>query len=324
MRALVCNAFGPPESLNLEQRRAPLPATGQVLVAVRAAGINFPDILMISGTYQVKTTPPFVPGNELAGIVEAVGKGVSRFAVGDHVIATPAGGAFAEKCVVNQHMCLPLPDKLSFEQGAGFTITYATSYHAFHQSTALKPGETILVLGAAGGVGTAAIEIARSLGAKVIAAASSDEKLEFARQAGADELVNYSQVSLRDAVKELTGGKGVDVVFDPVGGELAQQALRSLAWHGRYLVIGFACGEIPQFPANIALLKEASIIGVWWGTWAENHPADAHTNMLELTAMVQADKLKPRVTETYSLDQYVAAFAAITNRRAKGKVVLTI
>jgi len=324
MKALVCNAFGPPESLNLEQHHAPLPATGQVLVEVKAAGINFPDILMISGEYQVKTAPPFVPGNELAGIVQAVGKGVNRFAAGDHVIATPAGGAFAEKCVVDQHICLPLPDKLSFEQGAGFTITYATSYHAFRQSTALKSGETVLVLGAAGGVGSTAVEIARALGAKVIAAASSDERLEFARQAGADELVNYSKVSLRDAVKELTGGKGVDVVFDPVGGELAQQALRSLAWHGRYLVIGFACGEIPQFPANIALLKEASIIGVWWGTWAENHTPDAHTNMLELAAMVQADKLKPRVTETYPLDQYVAAFAAITQRKAKGKVVLTM
>ena len=324
MKALVCNAFGPPESLNLEQHHAPLPATGQVLVEVKAAGINFPDILMISGEYQVKTAPPFVPGNELAGIVQAVGKGVNRFAAGDHVIATPAGGAFAEKCVVDQRICLPLPDKLSFEQGAGFTITYATSYHAFRQSTALKSGETVLVLGAAGGVGSTAVEIARALGAKVIAAASSDERLEFARQAGADELVNYSKVSLRDAVKELTGGKGVDVVFDPVGGELAQQALRSLAWHGRYLVIGFACGEIPQFPANIALLKEASIIGVWWGTWAENHPAHAHTNMLELAAMVQADKLQPRITETYPLDQYVAAFAAITQRKAKGKVVLTM
>ena len=173
MRALVCNAFGPPESLNLEQHHAPLPATGQVLVDVKAAGINFPDILMIGGEYQVKTAPPFVPGNELAGIVEAVGEGVSRFSPGDHVIATPTGGAFAEKCVADQHMCLPLPDKLSFEQGAGFTITYATSYHAFRQSTELKPGETVLVLGAAGGVGITAVEIARALGAKVIAAAAA-------------------------------------------------------------------------------------------------------------------------------------------------------
>jgi len=324
MRALVCNAFGPPESLNLEQHHIPQPASGQVLIDVKAAGINFPDILMISGEYQVKTKPPFVPGNELAGIVEAVGKDVSRFSVGDRVIATPTGGAFAEKCIVHQNMCLPLPDKLSFEQGAGFTITYATSYHAFSQSTALKPGETVLVLGAAGGVGITAVEIARALGARVIAAASSAEKLQFAHQAGANELINYSEISLRESVKKLTGGKGVDVVFDPVGGELAQQALRSLAWHGRYLVIGFACGEIPQFPANIALLKEASITGVWWGTWAENHPAEAQVNMLELAAMVEENKLKPRVTETYPLIQYVAAFAAITKRRAKGKVVLTM
>ncbi len=324
MKALVCNKFGPPESLKLERHHVPLPAPGQVLVDVKAAGINFPDILMIRGEYQVKTPPPFIPGNELAGIVEAVGKGANRFAVGDRVIATPTGGAFAEKCVVEQHLCLPLPDKLSYEQGAGFTITYATSYHAFHQSTALKPGENVLILGAAGGVGTTAVEIARALGANVIAAASSDEKLEFARQAGATELINYSQNSLRDAVKELTDGKGVDVVFDPVGGDMAQQALRSLAWHGRYLVIGFASGDIPQFPANIALLKEASIIGVWWGTWAGKHPQDALNNMKELATMVQENKLQPRVTETYPLEQYVAAFTAITKRKAKGKVVLTM
>jgi NADPH2:quinone reductase len=324
MRALVCNAFGPPELLKLEQHHAPLPARGQVLIDVKAAGINFPDILMIGGEYQVKTPPPFVPGNELAGIIEAVGDDVIRYQVGDRVIATPTGGAFAEKCVVEQQLCLPLPDKLSFEQGAGFTITYATSYHAFRQCTELKPGETVLVLGAAGGVGTTAVEIARALGAKVIAAASSDEKLEFARQAGAKQLINYSQNSLRDAVNELTEGNGVDVIYDPVGGEMAQQALRSLAWHGRYLVIGFASGDIPQMPANIVLLKEASIIGVWWGTWAANHPQDALNNMKELATMVQENKLQPRVTETYPFEQYLAAFAAITKRTAKGKVVLTM
>ncbi len=324
MRALVCNAFGPPESLSLEQHRAPLPAAGQVLIKVQSAGINFPDILAISGEYQIKTTPPFVPGNELAGIVETVGEGVSRFSPGDRVIATPAGGAFAEKCVAEQQLCQPLPDKLSFEQGAGFTITYATSYHAFRQCTALTQGETVLVLGAAGGVGITAVEIARALGAEVIAAASSDEKLRFARQAGADQLINYSNTSLRDSIKEFTGGEGVDVVFDPVGGDLAQQALRSLAWHGRYLVIGFASGDIPQFPANIALLKEASIIGVWWGTWAQNHPADAQLNMMELAAMIEDKRLIPQLPESYPLNQYADAFAAITKRRAKGKVVLTM
>ncbi|MCU0990559.1 MAG: NADPH:quinone oxidoreductase family protein, partial [Xanthomonadales bacterium] len=207
---------------------------------------------------------------------------------------------------------------------AGFTVTHATTYHAFRQSTELKAGETVLVLGAAGGVGVAAVEIAKALGARVIAAASSAAKLDFARQAGADETIDYSTTSLRDAVKELTGGRGVDVVYDPVGGDLTEQAYRSLAWHGRYLVIGFACGEIPCFPANIALLKEASVIGVWWGTWAGHNPQLAARNMHELAAMVDAGTLRPRVTERYPLERFAEAFAAITGRRALGKVVLTM
>lgn len=324
MRALVCNEYGPPEKLVIEERPDPVPGAGEVLVGIKAAGINFPDVLTIAGTYQVKIPPPFVPGSEAAGIVEAVGEGVARVKPGDRVIVTPHGGGFAEKCVVAEKLCLPLPNALDFEQGAGFTVTYATSYHAFRQCTELKPGESVLVLGAAGGVGITAVEIAKALGAKVIAAASSDDKLQFARDAGADETINYSQVSLRDAVKELTGGKGVDVVYDPVGGELGQMALRSLAWHGRYLVIGFACGEIPNFPANIALLKEASIIGVWWGTWASRNPQESLQNMMELAAMIDERKLAPRVTERYPLEHFTQAFAAITSRRAKGKVVLTM
>jgi len=324
MRALVCKAYGPPESLVIEQRPDPVPGPGEVLVDIKAAGINFPDILLIAGTYQVKIPPPFIPGNEAAGIVEAVGEGVSRVRPGDRVIATPTGGAFADKCLVPEKLCLPLPDALSFEQGAGFTVTYATTYHAFRQSTELRAGETVLVLGAAGGVGSSAVEIAKSLGARVIAAASSEEKLQFARDAGADETINYAEVSLREAVKDLTGGNGVDVVYDPVGGELAQMALRSLAWHGRYLVIGFAGGQIPEFPANIALLKEASIIGVWWGTWAARNPKESLQNMAELAAMVDERRLVPRVTERYDLERFTDAFAAITNRRARGKVVLTM
>jgi NADPH2:quinone reductase len=323
VKALVCNEYGPPEKLVIETVPDPVPGDGEILVDIKAAGINFPDLLLIAGTYQVKIPPPFVPGNEAAGVVEAVGAGVSRCKAGDRVIVTPTGGGFAEKCVVPEKLCLPLPDSMTYEQGAGFTITYATSYHAFRQSTPLRPGETVLVLGAAGGVGITAVEIAKTLGARVIAAASSEDKLQFAREAGADETINYSQDSLRDAVKELTGGKGVDVVYDPVGGELAQMALRSLAWNGRYLVIGFACGDIPNFPANIALLKEASIIGVWWGTWASRNPDESLQNMAELAAMVSQGKLKPRVTESYPLDQYAEAFAAIAQRRAKGKVVLT-
>lgn len=323
MKALVCKEYGPPESLVLETHPDPEPGKGEVLVAVKAAGINFPDVLLIAGKYQVKVPPPFVPGNEAAGIVESVGEGVTRYKTGDRVIITPRSGGFAEKCVVDENFCISLPDGLSYEQGAGFTITYATTYHAFHQSTEVKAGETVLVLGAAGGVGITAVEIAKVLGARVIAAASSEEKLEFARQAGADETINYSEVSLREAVREFTGGKGVDVVYDPVGGELAQMALRSLAWHGRYLVIGFACGDIPSFPANIALLKEASIIGVWWGTWAGHNPGEALQNMVDLSSLVERGKINPRVTETYPVDHFVDAFSAITERRAKGKVVLT-
>ncbi|NND56081.1 MAG: NADPH:quinone oxidoreductase family protein [Xanthomonadales bacterium] len=323
MKTLVCKEYGPPESLVIEEHRDPAPGAGEVLVNIKAAGINFPDVLLIAGTYQVKLPPPFVPGNEAAGVVEATGEGVTRYKPGDRVIVLPQSGAFAEKCIVAEKLCLPLPDSMNFEQGAGFTITYATSYHAFRQSTQLKAGETVLVLGAAGGVGITAVEIAKSLGAKVIAAASSEDKLQFAREAGADETVNYSEVSLRDAVKELTEGRGVDAVYDPVGGDLAQMALRSLAWHGRYLVIGFASGDIPAFPANIALLKEASIIGVWWGTWASHNPDDSLMNMMELAAMVDKGVLSPRVTESYPLDRFADAFSAITERRARGKVVLT-
>lgn len=323
MKALVCHEYGPPDKLRIEERPDPVPSADEVLVAVRAAGINFPDVLLIAGKYQVKVPPPFIPGNEAAGIVEAVGKDVTRFKPGDRVIITPKAGGFADKCCLAEKFCLPLPASMSFEQGAGFTITYATSYHAFRQSTQLQEGETVLVLGAAGGVGITAVELAKAFGAKVIAAASSEEKLQFAREAGADETINYSQTSLREAVKELTGGEGVDVVYDPVGGDLAQMALRSLKWHGRYLVIGFASGDIPSFPANIALLKEASIIGVWWGTWGSHNPGDSLQNMMDLAAMVDAGTLSPRVTESYPMEDFVSAFAAITERRARGKVVLT-
>jgi len=324
MRALVCNEYGPPERLVIEERPEPVPGPAEVLVRIKAAGLNFMDVLTVAGKYQVRTPPPFVPGSEASGVVEKVGEEVTRIKPGDRVITTPIGGAFADRCTVSQELCVPLPDSLSFEQGAGFTITYATSYHAFRQSVDLRPAETVLVLGAAGGAGSTAVEIAKALGARVIAAASTDAKLEFARQVGADETINYSSESLRDAVSELTGGRGVDVVYDPVGGDLAQQALRALAWQGRYLVVGFASGEIPSFPANIALLKEASIIGVWWGTWRGHSPDEALQNMAELTDMVDHGRLIPRITESYPLDRYVDAFAAISGRSARGKVVMTL
>jgi len=324
MRALICKEIGPTDSLVIEQRPDPVAGPGQVLVRVQAAGINFPDILMIKGLYQVKIKPPFIPGNEAAGIVSAVGEGVSHYQPGDRVMVIPDGAAFAELCAVPVERVIPIPASLGFEQAAGFTITYGTSYHALKQAADVRAGDTVLILGAAGGVGISAVEIAKAMGARVIAAASSAEKLDFACSAGADETINYTEESLKDRCKALSNGKGVDVVYDPVGGELAQQALRALAWHGRYLVIGFASGEIPRFPANIALLKEASIIGVWWGTWTQQNPVDSTQNMADLAAMVGEGKVIPRVTEIYSLEQYAVAFASLENRKARGKVVLTM
>jgi len=323
MRALSCKAWGPVEDLVIEEWDDPVPDDDEVVIDVKAAGINFPDILIIAGKYQDKIPPPFIPGNEASGIVSAVGKGVSRFKIGDKVIVAPRGGAFAEKCKVHQNAAMPLPNALNFEQAAGYAVTWGTSYHALKQCAELQPGETLLVLGAAGGVGITAVQIGKAMGARVIAAASSDEKLDFARAAGADDVINYSDQPLKKAVKELTD-KGVDVVYDPVGGELSQQALRSLAWHGRHLIIGFASGDIPQLPANIALLKEASIIGVWWGTWAARNPGLQIQNMSELATLVSSGALKPDVTETFPLDEFKKAFQLISERRALGKVVLQI
>lgn len=322
MRALTCKAWGPIADLVIEEWDDPIPDDEEVVINVKAAGINFPDILVIAGKYQDKIPPPFIPGNEASGIVSAVGSKVSRFAVGDKAIVAPRGGAFAEKCKVHQNAALPLPDELNFEQAAGFAVTYGTSYHALKQSAELQAGETLLVLGAAGGVGITAVQIGKAMGARVIAAASSDEKLAFARAAGADELINYSAQPLKETVKELTGG--VDVVYDPVGGELALKALRALAWHGRYLVVGFASGDIPSFPANIALLKEAHIIGVWWGTWAAKNPALQIQNMTEISALVADGKLQPAVTELFPIEDFEKAFQLITERRALGKVVLSL
>jgi len=322
MRALVCKEYGPPDSLVIEEHDDPVPGSGEILVDVAAAGINFPDVLSIAGKYQVKTPTPFIPGNEAAGVVSALGPDTGRFKVGDKVIITTRGATFAEKCVAEELTTMPLPDGLDFEQGAGFAVTYGTSYHALKQSANLQPGETVLVLGAAGGVGITAVEIAKAMGARVIAAASSKEKLDFAVSAGADETINYSEGPLKETVKELTDGNGADVVYDPVGGELADQAFRATAWHGRYLVIGFACGDIPSFPANIALLKEASIIGVWWGTWAAKNPQLQMQNVMEMAKLIADGILTPRVTESYALDDYSDAFKAITERRARGKVIL--
>ena len=324
MRALICKEYGTPETMSVGEWDDPVPGDDEIVFDVKAAGLNFADVLMIAGQYQVKTPPPFIPGNEAAGVVTAVGKNVTRFEPGDRIIGALRGGAFAEQSLVTEAFAIPLPDKLSFEQGAGYSVAYGTSYHGLKQSANLQAGETVLVLGAAGGVGYTAVEIAKAMGATVIAAASSDAKLAYAREAGADMTINYAEASLKDSVKELTQGRGADVVYDPVGGDLAEQALRATAWHGRYLVVGFASGDIPKFPANLALLKEASIVGVWWGTWAAMHTQEMLQNMHELDAMVADERLRPRFSEAFALDDFADAFRVITERRVLGKVVLTI
>jgi NADPH2:quinone reductase len=324
MRALRCNAYGTTDQLVIETVPDPVPGATELLVDVAAAGLNFPDLLIVAGKYQDKTPPPFTPGNEAAGTVAAIGRDVAGFAVGDRVMLMPRGGAFAERCLVEERQAALLPPGLTFEQAAGFSVVYGTSYHALKQSVKLQAGETLLVLGAAGGVGIAAVELGKAMGATVIAAASSSAKLEYARRAGADHAINYASSTLRDAVRAIVGDAGVDVVYDPVGGELALQAFRSLGWHGRYAVVGFASGDIPALPANIALLKEASIIGVWWGTWLKRHPDLHRRNLEELMAWITDGTLDPKVSEAFAFDDYAAAFRRIAERKACGKVILRL
>lgn len=325
MKAVVCSEHGLPDKLALVDDWAE-PELGEhdVLIEVKAAGLNFPDVLVIQGKYQFQPDLPFVPGNECSGVVAAVGSAVTRYKVGDKVISAAGTGAFCEKIAANEHGVLPMPEGLSFEQAAGVSITYFTSYYALKQRANIQPGETLLVLGAAGGVGTTAIELGKLMGAKVIAAASSDEKLELCRQLGADEVINYSTTSLKDAVKELTGGKGVDVVYDPVGGDYAEPAIRSMGWNGRYLVIGFASGPIPKIPLNLTLLKGCSIVGVFWGRFVGEEPEVHLQNIKELWELFASGKLNPVVTDVYPLEQYEDAYDCMIERRARGKVIITL
>ncbi|NND04451.1 MAG: NADPH:quinone oxidoreductase family protein [Acidimicrobiia bacterium] len=302
----------------------PVPGPGEVVVDVKAASLNFPDLLVMQGLYQVRPDLPFVPGAEGAGVVAAVGEGVQNAAVGDEVSFVTVTGAFAEKAKMPAGAVLPKAPEHTFTEAAGFSLTYATSYYALKQRAQLAAGETVLVLGAAGGVGAAAVELAVAMGANVIAAASSDEKVEFALDLGASAGMNYTSDDLRDSIKESSGGRGVDVVYDPVGGEYTEPAFRSLVWGGRHLVIGFAAGEIPALPANLPLLKGASLVGVFWGSWAERDPAANRQNYRELLAMVSEGTIHPRVTEEYALEEFAAAYEAISGRRAKGKIVLAI
>src|SRR2546421_11260798 len=284
MKAVLCKEYGPPESLVIEDIASPTAGRGQVVVSVKACGVNFPDTLIIQGKYQFKPTMPFSPGSEVSGIVKEVGEGVDAVRVGDHVIAFTGWGGFAEEVVTEASKLIPIPGDIDFATTASFTLVFGTAHHALKDRAHIKPGETLLVLGAAGGVGLASVELGKLMGARVIAAASSDEKLAVCKQHGADEVINYASEDLRTRVKELTGGDGVDVVVDPVGGNYSEAALRGMAWDGRFLVIGFTAGDIPRIPLNLVLLKSCSIVGVFWGSFTMREPNRSQEHLQELLA----------------------------------------
>ncbi|QXG47404.1 NADPH:quinone oxidoreductase family protein [Pseudomonas viridiflava] len=324
MKALLCKAFGPASTLVLEDIPAPDIKKNEILLDVHAAGVNFPDTLIIEGKYQFKPPFPFSPGGEAAGVISAIGEKVTHLKPGDRVMALTGWGSFAEQVAVPNYNVLPIPEGMDFTVAAAFSMTYGTSMHALKQRANLQPGETLLVLGASGGVGLAAVEIGKALGARVIAAASSAEKLEVARNAGADELINYTDTSLKDEIKRLTNGNGADVIYDPVGGDLFDQAIRAIAWNGRLLVVGFASGRIPELPVNLALLKGASVVGVFWGSFAQRQPQDNAANFKQLFAWFEEGKLKPLVSQVYPLERAGEAIDALGRRRAVGKVVVSL
>ncbi|WP_207885749.1 NADPH:quinone oxidoreductase family protein [Pseudomonas sp. 30_B] len=324
MKAVLCKAFGPAETLVLEDIASPEPKKNEVLLQVHAAGVNFPDTLIIEGKYQFKPPFPFSPGGEAAGVIATVGEKVSHVKPGDRVMALTGWGSFAEEVAVPGYNVMPIPDGMDFASAAAFGMTYGTSMHALKQRANLQPGETLLVLGASGGVGLAAVEIGKAMGAKVIAAASSDAKLEVAKAAGADVLINYSEGSLKDQLKAITGGQGVDVIYDPVGGDLFEEAFRSIAWNGRMLVVGFASGTIPSLPANLTLLKGASLVGVFWGSFAQRQPQDNAANFQQLFTWFAEGRIKPLVSQTYPLEKAADAINHLGQRKAVGKVVVTV
>jgi len=323
VKVLQCQAWGPPESLVLADVPPVACGASEVRIRLHAAGVNFPDTLIIQGKYQFKPEMPFAPGGEAAGVITQVGDKVSNYKVGDKVIVMSGWGAFTEELVTGADRIAPMPPSMSFEEGAAFLFTYGTSHHALKQRGELKPGETLLVLGAAGGVGLAAVELGKAMGARVIAAASTDEKLETAKAHGADAGINYARQSLRDGLKELAPN-GVDVIYDPVGGEFSEQALRSIAWKGRFLVVGFAAGPIPSIPLNLALLKGCQIVGVFWGAFTAREPALHQENVAELISLYEAGKLKPLVSKTYPLARGGEAIRDMMERRVLGKVVVTM
>jgi NADPH:quinone reductase len=322
MKAVVCSHYGPPEELEFVDVPEPQPGAGEVVVRIKAAALNFFDLLIIAGKYQVKPPFPFSPAAEFAGVVERVGAGVTDLKSGDRVMGSSGFGAAREAIAIAADRLVKIPDNLDFERAAGLTVTYATTLYGLRERGELKAGETLVVLGASGGVGLAAIEIGKIVGARVIACASSDEKLAFARSHGADEAVNYASENLRDALKRLGGARGIDVVYDPVGGNYAEPALRSLGWEGRYLVIGFAAGEIPKIPLNLVLLKSCDIRGVLWGGWTMRDPQGQRALMQEIVRWSADGKLSAHVHAVYPLAEITQALNAIADRKVMGKIVL--
>lgn len=322
MRAVRCNQYGPPSALKVEALPEPVPGPGEVVVRVKAAGVNYPDSLIIQGKYQIQPPLPFTPGSEFAGVVEALGPGVVRFKPGQPVMGFVAWGAFAEKVVVSAERLIAKPAGMDFDVGASFLVNYGTAFHALRERARLSCGETVLVLGAAGGIGKACMEISKALGARVLAAASSNEKLSACRAQGADEVIDYEREELHDRLKALTAGRGVDVVCDPVGGRFAEPVLRSMAWRGRFLVIGFAGGEIPKISLNLPLLKGCTVVGVYWGEFLRREPDLAETELRELTDLYFAQRVRPTVRERYPLEFTAQALNAMMERRQVGKCVV--
>ena len=324
MKAVLCKTLGPPEDLVLEEVADPIAGDNEALVEVFAASLNFPDGLQIQGKYQFQPPLPFTPGSEVSGVIKAIGSGLEGFKVGARVMATPGLGGLAEQVIVKAEGLRKIPDSMDFKAAAGFAMVYTTSYYALKQRAQLQPGETLLVLGASGGVGLAAVELGKLMGARVIAAASSDEKLDFVKHLNPDEVINYSVDELKEKVKMLTAGRGADVIYDPVGGDLFDQCCRCINWNGRLLVIGFTSGRIPEYKANLALLKGSSMVGVFLGRFRKEEPLEYENNFQQLLNMYDEGKLNPIVTKSFPMEDFVAAFNVFTERKVMGKVTLEI
>lgn len=322
MKALLCTHYGTPDDLVIADLPDPVAGEGEVVVRIHAVGLNFFDTLIIAGKYQVKPAFPFSPGAECAGVVESVGAGVTRLSVGDRVVAYCRHGAARERIAVPEARVTRVPDGLDDDHAAGLCVTYGTSYHALKDRGDLKPGETLAVLGASGGVGLAAVELGKLMGARVIACASSEEKLAFAKKHGADDGIDYGKVDLKEALRKLTGGNGANVIYDPVGGSYSEAALRSIAWEGRFLVVGFAAGDIPKVPLNLVLLKSCDVLGVFWGAWIARDPAGHRANTAQLLSWLAEGKLSSHVHAVYPLSEAPVALKAIAERKVMGKAIL--